>query len=178
MDRAGLDLPYSFWIMEKSPIILLTVFFILNVAAVSSAKVPISERDLDERRELRSARKERIREYEKFEADNDLDREKMKKRSALWKKEQAKLTQDYRQLRSDRLQQLEAEKEKESAARARQKEIRAQMSIDESEYKAELVQRKMEVLYGQDEADSDEADLNEEKADKKPFWEKWLTKNK
>jgi len=152
---------------------------LFNPQGHSDAKTPDSEKDLIERRELKSAHNERVREYEKFEAQNDLERELSKKRTAQWKKEQAKLTQDFRKLRGERFAQINAEKAKELAARARQKEISAQLKIEESEHRAKLAQRKMEVLYGKEEAqDVDEGLAESKEAQKKPFWEKWLEPKK
>jgi hypothetical protein len=149
----------------------------MTVSIDAHAKTAAGEKSVSQQRELRSAHQERIREAEMLEVQSDLERQSIKKRNALWKNEQAKLTQEFRQRRGERLAQIDAEKAKETAARSRQKEIWAQMELEESEHKVRLAQRKMEILYGKESPNKDargEETAGTEQAQKKPFWEKWL----
>lgn len=160
--------------MRYSPAHPLLITLIIGSPLNAAAKVPLDQMDISDQQEIRTERQKRLREYEKIEAELDVEREMNKKRASQWKKEQAKLTQEYRKQRADRIAQIEAEREKEAVSREKQKQVRAQMAIEESEYKAKLVNRRMEILYGKDDADKTEEDevVEGEVEDKRPFWEK------
>lgn len=169
-------LPFLLNIMRVATILSTVVFFLISGAVFSDAKVGTSEKNIDDQHSDRAEHQKRVREYEEVEAQKDLDRELKKKRSAQWRKEQAKLRKEFRQLRSDRLAEIRSERDKELSARARQKEIRAQMAIEESEYKTEKVNRKMDILYGKGDAGegADDEAVDGESSEEKPFWEKLM----
>ena len=166
--------------MRNPLVLILSIVLVVCFPFDASAKVPLDQMDIADQKEIRAENQKRQHEYEKYEAELDVERELGKKRASLWKKEQAKLTQEYRKQRSDRLSQIAAEKEKEAVSREKQKQIRAQMAIEESEYNAKLVNRKMEILYGKDDPDGAKEDVvaDEEAQDTRPFWEKMFDKKK
>ena len=101
--------------------IIVTIFLMLCCTQASEAKVGFSEQSFKDQQDIRQAHQNRLREYEEIKAQQKLDRELKKKRSALWKKEQARLTQEFRQRRTARLVELEEEKDKEKLVENYQK---------------------------------------------------------